>query len=127
MPTFSSLVTCQIHKNPALVLPSLAYQLAHYSEEFKCKLTDVLSHDSNVATRDFVTQFDQLIQLPWEHEPPQDTKSKTVLVVLDAIDECEDEVKGKRLLQTLLKTPMPRNVLVFLASRPEAYIRSRFL
>ncbi len=37
-----------------------------------------------------------------------------VLVVLDAIDECEGEFKVKKLLQTLLKTSMPENFLFFL-------------
>jgi len=111
-------------RNPALVFPTFAYQLAHYDAEFKRELANVLSHNPDVANRDFVTQFEQLIRLPWTAS--RKSESKTVLVVLEAMDECEEESEVEQLLETLLATSMPDKFLFFLASRPEDYIRSAF-
>ncbi len=44
-------------RDPTLVLPTLAYQLANHNAEFRSKLADILSHNPDVATRDFATQF----------------------------------------------------------------------
>ncbi len=96
MPTFSFLGTCRILQNSTLLFPTLAYQLADFDEQFKHKLADVLSR-----TPEFAEQFEQLIQRPWS----LDARTNTVLVVLDALDECAEEEKVMEFLDVLLKRP----------------------
>jgi len=114
-------------RDPTTILPTLAYQLALFDDEFKSELADVLAEYPHIPTSDLDTQFEQYIQRPWAAS--KSLRSKTVLVVLDAIDECDSASASnvKKLLRILLDPgSMPGNFLVLLSSRPEAYIRSAF-
>ncbi len=107
-------------RDSTLVFPTLAHQLAQFDMGFRRKLAAILSQNPDVASHDFNTQFEQLIKQPWaaSHE------SSKVLIVLDAIDECDIESEVRELLRTLLtkSRSMPVKLLVFLASRRERYI-----
>ncbi len=61
-PTFSSLETCRTHGTPTIVLPTLAYQLAYFDDEFKSELADVLAEYPYVPADDLDIQFKQYIQ-----------------------------------------------------------------
>ncbi|KAG8991248.1 hypothetical protein FRB94_012623 [Tulasnella sp. JGI-2019a] len=103
--------------NPALVFPTLAYQLATLSLSFTY-------HFGRAAYGDLRGQLQKLIISPLQHVTPQ---SKPLLIVLDALDECQKE-GAKELLRLLLseasKIPFPLKVLV--TSRPEPHLRTIF-
>lgn len=114
-----------------LLLPSLAYQLANFDKEFARKLAGNPLEMRAVSDREFDAQFEQLIELPWKASQESDSSrsgTATVLVVLDAIDESDSDTGITELLRILLSRSklMPGRFLVFIASRPEAHIRSLF-
>ncbi|KAG9037441.1 hypothetical protein FRB95_005731 [Tulasnella sp. JGI-2019a] len=108
--------------NAALVFPTLAYQLGHFSPHF-------LSHFGRAAEVSpgavgLAIQLRQLIMEPLQRVTPP---SEPLLIVLDAIDECQKQ-GAKELVRLLLsevsKVPFP--LKIFMTSRPEPHLRSIF-
>ncbi len=113
------------------MFPTLAYQLADFDKEFKLKLLDILYLTPEVAGLHFDAQFEQLIRQPWTAaQESSSPRSNKVLVVLDAIDECDST--GVLAVQDLLDVlsielkSMPGKFLVFLTSRLLAHVQSAF-
>ncbi len=98
---------------------TLAYQLALYDEEFARQITAALELHPDAANRG---QYTKLIA-----EPLQDllgVKGKLILVVIDALDECEPhDAVGLLTLFASEVHKMPR-LKVFITTRPERYIRN---
>jgi hypothetical protein len=104
------------------VLPTLAYQLAGHSTGLKNKICDILKGSPDIAMRSLqiqvATLFNPLKSLPKE--------SSRFIIVLDALDECEDETGD---LLPLLVTELQQhrlNIKLFVTSRPEVGIGSKF-
>ncbi|KAG9010804.1 hypothetical protein FRB94_009711 [Tulasnella sp. JGI-2019a] len=110
--------------NPALVFPTLAYQLATLSPSFTYHFGRAAETAPCAAYGDLRSQLQKLIISPLQHVTPP---SKPLLIVLDALDECQKE-GAKELLRLLLseasKIPFPLKVLV--TSRPEPHLRTIF-
>ncbi|KAJ7850490.1 hypothetical protein B0H14DRAFT_3451885 [Mycena olivaceomarginata] len=63
-------------------------------------------------------------------EPMQAVKSEmpeSVIVVIDALDECDDGDASQQFLETLLKLAVDLPIKFFLTSRPEPAIREKML
>ncbi|KLO15554.1 WD40 repeat-like protein [Schizopora paradoxa] len=114
--------------NAALLFPTLAYQLAKFDAGYERQLAKVLSEEADLDHREFATQFERLILEPLlaSHQPSE--PRRTILVVLDAIDECAPETSVREFLRILLtkSSAIPQKFLVFLTSRPEPHIQSAF-
>ena len=100
--------------------PTLAHQLSRYSMDFATSLSEVLRKDPGVATGDLPTQFDRLLAEPLGTRLGAQTP---ILLVIDALDECdEDDVKS--LLHLIgQETPKIQRLKVFITARPERHIR----
>ncbi|KAB5592222.1 Vegetative incompatibility protein HET-E-1 [Ceratobasidium theobromae] len=107
------------------IVPSIAHQLARYSAPFRSALCKVLDGDPEVSGRNVVKQFEKLLR-----DPLLKVKAaipKNVVVVIDALDECED-INGIRLmLETLLRFTPDLPLKFFIASRPEPTIRNKMI
>ncbi|KAF9539998.1 WD40 repeat-like protein, partial [Agrocybe pediades] len=102
------------------IVPSLAYQLAHYSPAFRSQLCTILQDKQSPHTLNVGEQFKWVLQLPLE-------KSKNaipdgVVIIIDALDECESAPQTRLFLETLLKLANQLPVKFFIASRPEPLI-----
>ncbi|CCO33343.1 Vegetative incompatibility protein HET-E-1 [Rhizoctonia solani AG-1 IB] len=108
---------CRQVKN---IIPSIAYQLARFSVPFRCALVKVLELDPDAHTRSLNVQYQKLIAEPLagvESSLPLD-----FIVVIDALDECENEDSVSQILDLLLSTTHITPIRFLMSSRPEKEI-----
>ncbi|CAE6340977.1 unnamed protein product [Rhizoctonia solani] len=107
------------------IVPTLAYQVARFSPAFRSSLCSVLNNDPDAGKLNVVQQFEKLI-----YQPMLTTKGAIpdiVVVVIDALDECDDNYSVRLLLDTLLKFAEHLPLKFFVSSRPEPVIRDRMM
>ncbi|CAE6474358.1 unnamed protein product [Rhizoctonia solani] len=108
------------------IIPSIAYQLARFSLPFRCALLPVLQNDPEVHTRILQIQFEALIVGPLMKI--RDTLPTNLIVVIDALDECEDQGSAGQILGLLLNSsPEGLPIKFFVSSRPEPQIRDQIM
>jgi hypothetical protein len=112
-------------QDPAAILPTIAYQLAHYQSPFRASMCTSLSSDKDVRDRGIAAQarvlYDNLSDVTLSNTP--------VLIVLDALDEChlENGCEGGDAVPLLLaKFASLPSVKILVTSRPEDTIRHMF-
>jgi hypothetical protein len=103
------------------IFPTLAFQLAHRFPQFRRELLPVLMENPDVRRETLCSQMEKLII-----GPLQATEIRT-LIIIDALDECQDKEPASALLSILSryvdKIPFVR---FFITGRPEPRIRSGF-
>ncbi|CAE6380718.1 unnamed protein product, partial [Rhizoctonia solani] len=77
------------------VFPTIAYQLAQYSNPYRNRLFEVLTNMPNIAQRNIAVQFKNLILEPLISN--KDSFSPDIVVVIDALDECL--ARGEQVLE----------------------------
>ncbi|KAF9518607.1 hypothetical protein BS47DRAFT_220629 [Hydnum rufescens UP504] len=109
--------------DPNLVFPTLAFQLAQSDNDFKPIIGEAIQQDMMVGHKELSAQFEGLILKPLGK---LDSTRRTTLIVLDALDECEEQ-GAVTILQLLLshasRLPFLR---ILITSRPEPHISSVF-
>ncbi|KAF5328765.1 hypothetical protein D9619_011568 [Psilocybe cf. subviscida] len=107
-------------KDACLVFPTLAFQLAQFDSRFRTALVEVLEHDPDCGSKRLDLQFASLFLRPFSAI----SLSAPMVIILDALDECEPEKLTSALLRILLKNIKKIPFLrIFITSRPEGYIR----
>ncbi|KAF5328630.1 hypothetical protein D9619_011555 [Psilocybe cf. subviscida] len=107
-------------KDARLVFPTLAFQLAQFNSQFRTRLVEVLELDPDCGSRLLDLQFEKLILQPYSTM----SLSAPVVLILDALDECDPEKLTSEMLRILHKNIQSVPFLrVFITSRPEGYIR----
>lgn len=109
-----------------LILPSVAYQLARFSLPFRSALAKMLEEDPDVHTRALKIQFERLLVRPLI-EIKDTLPQVEVVVILDALDECENGEGVGQLLELLIRHELSLPIKFFLSSRPEAEIYPRLM
>ncbi|KAG8729414.1 hypothetical protein FRC11_008824 [Ceratobasidium sp. 423] len=112
-------------RNVHLIIPSIAYQLARSSRPFRFKLAGVLEKDPDVHTRLPYLQFDALLAQPLLEV--KDTLSDNLVVVIDALDECDNKESTSQILDVLLANASDLPVKFVISSRPEPEIRDEMM
>ncbi|CCO36384.1 Vegetative incompatibility protein HET-E-1 [Rhizoctonia solani AG-1 IB] len=105
------------------IIPSIAYQLARFSAPFRQALDRVLELDPDAHTRSLEVQFKKLIVgtlLEVKKSLPVD-----FIVVIDALDECENEDTVGQILDLILSSDNVLPIRFLLSSRPEREITQR--
>jgi len=110
-------------KKAKSLFTTLAYHLAYYYPVIAERVKVALAEDPEVVERDPIQQFNRLIakplQIPVGGENP-------ILLVVDALDECEEE-DAKAILSLLAQeVPHISRLKVIITARPERHIRSIF-
>ncbi|CUA75533.1 ubiquitin-conjugating enzyme E2 S [Rhizoctonia solani] len=105
------------------VVPTIAYQLARYSPAFQSALFHALEDDPDAPMRNISTQFEKIIVQPVARV--QTALPEGIVVVIDALDECDD--RGVPLFELLLRHAVNMPMKFFITSRPESMIRRRIL
>lgn len=104
------------------MFPTLAYQLANVNPNSRKALLKAVREDADCMHGALQKQYNKLIVDSLKAYSASDT----VVLVLDALDECISEQGITEILQLLLfsKSTLPCNLLIFITSRPVPYIRS---
>jgi len=103
------------------IFPTLAFQLAHRFPQFRRELLPILMDNPDIGRETLCSQMEKLIIGPF-----QATEIRT-LIVIDALDECQDKEPASALLSILSRyvDKIP-SVKFFITGRPEPRIRSGF-
>ena len=104
-----------------MIFPTLAVQLARRYSDFRSILVSLIQSDPDIAYESLYEQMKKLIV-----EPLNESRISTVLVI-DALDECEDEEPASAILSVLgqLVPEIPK-VKFFLTGRPEPRVSEGF-
>ncbi|KAF8738391.1 WD40 repeat-like protein, partial [Rhizoctonia solani] len=109
-----TMLECSQVKN---IIPSIAYQLAQFSLPFRNALVDILGLKTDVHTRGLVEQYRSLIIEPLTGV--HDSLPDDFIVVIDALDECDNEDSVGQILDLLMTTPPTLPIRFLISSRPE--------
>ncbi|CAE6456378.1 unnamed protein product, partial [Rhizoctonia solani] len=113
---------CRQVKN---IIPSIAYQLARFSLPFRSVLLEVLDSDADAHTRKLKIQYQKLIVEPMRKV--QESLPTDFIVVIDALDECENEGSLNEILELLISPVFALPVRYLISSRPEPEIYRRMM
>src|SRR5258707_7041434 len=105
-----------------LFIPTIAHQLAQSYPEVRSDVIQVLQKDPDIVNKSSATQLQQLILNPLRNI----TSPKPVLLVVDALDECDNSVDAAAKLFDIIVarcTEVPA-LRLLVTSRPETYIKS---
>ncbi|CAE6398592.1 unnamed protein product [Rhizoctonia solani] len=108
---------CRQVKN---IIPSIAYQLACFSLPFRHALERVFRLNPDVRTRVMRVQYEKLVVEPLMGV--QSCLPVDFIVVIDALDECENEDSVSQILDLFLSTAYTIPIRFLISSRPEIEI-----
>jgi hypothetical protein len=113
--------------NATKFVGSIAKQLAGKSPKFKKLLREALSEDEGIVRRVLKDQWRELVTTPLA-QLPADSLPLPVIIVVDALDECDTESGIRQVVQLLagIKSLDGQQFRVLITSRPEAPIRDEF-
>jgi NACHT domain len=114
-------------RDPSLVFPTLAFQLAQSADVFRSLIGKALQKDGDYGHRARLIQLEELIIRPLVQSGLSGSKH-VVLLVIDALDECAPEAEAADILRLILAhiSRIPFIFRVFLTSRPESHITKVF-
>ncbi|KAG8697825.1 hypothetical protein FRC08_006307 [Ceratobasidium sp. 394] len=102
------------------ILPSIAYQLSLFSDPFRYAIFKVLKSNPLAHNKPPEEQFESLIATPlWEIK---DTLPSDLVIVIDALDECDSAEGMDEMLSALLAHAPDLPVKLLLTSRPNQNI-----
>ena len=106
---------------------SIAVQLAEKLLPLQRYISEAITQHSNIATQSLRDQWQQLVLGPLSKLHGNSCQSSYILVV-DALDECDDDNNIRMVLQLLAEARSLRTVRlrIFITSRPEIPIRYSF-
>jgi hypothetical protein len=106
------------------LFPTIIYQLALCLPELKQAISKIIKHNPSIIDRALSTQLQKLIIEPCR----QSLRSRTLVIVIDGLDECEDQDMQQEIIcsigSAMNQGPLPLKFLI--ASRPEPHIREIF-
>ncbi|CAE6410678.1 unnamed protein product, partial [Rhizoctonia solani] len=112
-----SIPECRQVKN---IIPTIAYQLARYSLSFQYVLAKTLESNPDTPSKALNIQYEKLIVEPLmliQNSLPAD-----FIVVIDALDECEEKSSLGQILDLLLTSSRDLPIRFLVSSRPEKEI-----
>ncbi|KAJ1299684.1 hypothetical protein OPQ81_011076 [Rhizoctonia solani] len=112
-------------RNVNMIIPSIAYQLAKFSSSFQSALLTVLEEDNDAHHRVLDEQFETLIRKPLLAILAVNQTFSAGIVVIDALDECENKETTRAMLGVLLNKTTDLPIKFIVSSRPEPQIRDQ--
>lgn len=112
----------------AKFVPTLARQLALNVPGVAGHVKAAIDSDSTIVQKDIKQQLRKLILEPLSKIKQSTSNTSSFVIVLDALDECEQDADIKLLINLLSKFQGngPLDIRVFVTSRPEVPIRLGF-
>ncbi|KAF5324968.1 hypothetical protein D9619_009830 [Psilocybe cf. subviscida] len=111
-------------RNVRLIIPALAKGLARAYPAFQTELLTVLKDDRDFTGLGLEDQYLMLILQPAEKAFA--SSSKMIVLVIDALDECEDAQAAEMFLKTVLLWKPTCGLRFLVTSRPEPKILKGF-
>ncbi|CAE6477461.1 unnamed protein product [Rhizoctonia solani] len=102
------------------IIPTIAYQLARYSIPYQYALCKVLERNPKLGSKNIPKQFEQLLKEPLQQV--KDAMPERLLVVVDALDECDDRNGVELILDMLCRYASQVPLKFLITSRPEPEI-----
>ncbi|KAM9873934.1 vegetative incompatibility protein HET-E-1 [Verticillium dahliae] len=113
--------------NLAKFVPTLAHQLALRMPGVAHQIKNAIDADPGICGKTVREQFDKLIREPLLKGLEATASLSRVVIVIDALDECERDEDIRLLIRILSRSTIPRfHLRVFVTSRPELPIRLGF-
>lgn len=113
--------------NLAKLVPTLARQLALSIPGAASIVKRAIDADSAIVDKAIREQFEKLIREPLIKAVETSTIPSSIVIVIDALDECEQDADIRLLINILLDTKLLRpHLRIFLTSRPELPVRLEF-
>ncbi|KAB5588508.1 Vegetative incompatibility protein HET-E-1 [Ceratobasidium theobromae] len=112
-------------RNANRIVPTIAYQLARYSTPFQSALCEILGEDPDIGTKNIVKQFERLLKQPLLRV--KDAIPENLVVVIDALDECDDRRAVRLVLDLVFRHAPNLPLKFFVTSRPEPEIYSKMI
>ncbi|CAE7063098.1 unnamed protein product [Rhizoctonia solani] len=107
------------------IVPTIAYQLAQYSIPFRSHLCQILGQNLDTGSKNLLKQFEQLLLEPLKQS--KDSLPEHLVVVIDALDECENRAGVELILDILLRSVAEVPLKFLITSRPEPEIYERLI
>ncbi|CAE6435760.1 unnamed protein product [Rhizoctonia solani] len=110
-------------RNATRIIPTIAYQLARYFIPFQSALYEILGKEPDAGSKSMEKQFERLLR-----DPLLEIKGAipcNLVVVIDALDECDDPNSIERMLGVLFRHAWNMALKFLIASRPEPEIYNR--
>jgi len=111
--------------NPHAVTLMTLFQLSRSSPAYRSALCKVLEEEPQASKLDVRWQFQKLIEGPIR--TVKEAVLEDTVIVIDALDECDDGKAFQLFLETLLMFAPDLPFKIFLTSRPEPVIRQKML
>lgn len=108
---------------------TVAYQIALKEFSFAAELRQSLDREPDLMNKSLREQWEKLILEPLSLIPPSQRKSQTLVLVVDALDECDEDGDIRMLIHLFSGAswlPVPWRLKAFITSRPELPIRLGF-
>ncbi|KXN91933.1 hypothetical protein AN958_11318 [Leucoagaricus sp. SymC.cos] len=111
------------------LIPTICYQLAIRSQDYRNLVTDIIAHDPFVLEKSIPHQFKELVIGPLEKLRVRDESIfANHLIVIDGLDEADAVEAQSVIIQTLLSSVYQQSTpfLWAIFSRPESHIEAAF-
>lgn len=110
------------------MFPTIARRLADFFPAIAPGIAASLEQDSLLCDRYLSAQFEQLLLRPLQNAAPGSLLPASVVLVIDALDECDDSSNIKTVLSLLSKLgeQIPLRLRIFVTSRPELPVELGF-
>ncbi|CAG8909317.1 unnamed protein product, partial [Penicillium egyptiacum] len=110
------------------LFPTVTRQLVKSIPQLMPCLQEAIYDEPDIAMKSLRQQFDNLLLRPIRKLEQSDHPIRTVVIVIDALDECEQDDDIRTILQLLpqLQQSNALSLRIFLTSRPELPIRLGF-
>ncbi|KAF9765081.1 hypothetical protein IL306_002692 [Fusarium sp. DS 682] len=114
--------------NLAKFVPTVARRLAWSIPEVAKFIKNAVDIDPAIADKAVREQFEKLVREPLSKATATSLSRPSVVIVVDALDECEKDADIKLLLELFSSLSFPNSLLVrvFVTSRPELPVRLGF-
>jgi hypothetical protein len=111
-----------------LLFPTIARQLADLFPDVSRAIAASLDQDSLLCDRYLSTQFEGLLLQPLQSVDPDSLPSAGVVVVIDALDECDnsESIRTTLLLLSRVEAITSLRLRIFVTSRPELPVELGF-
>ena len=109
-------------KSAKLFFGTIAFQLSQYSQEIAIRIGKALKQKPDASEKQLQDQLWDLIIQPLQN--CKWASKSTILIVIDALDECDEKDAGQHLSLFLREIHKVPNLKVFFTFQPEHHIRS---
>ncbi|KAI9774719.1 MAG: hypothetical protein M1839_001680 [Geoglossum umbratile] len=114
--------------NASKFFTTIAAQLANSVPGLATSIARAIDDDPAIPERDLKKQVERLIRQPLSEMVYAPRQTATLVIVIDALDQCEREKDIREILRLLgqAKDVLPTRLRIFVTSRPELPIRLGF-